>query len=85
MATEGVRLHFTEDGILRIAEIAVELNNSVENIGARRLHTVVERILDDISFRADTASGQYIEVDAVYVDANIGDLLKSGDLSHFVL
>jgi ATP-dependent HslUV protease ATP-binding subunit HslU len=85
MATENVTLEFTEDAIDAVAEIAAEVNSTVENIGARRLSTVMERVLDEISFDAtDTAEGRFI-VDAAYVRAHVGDLAKNADLSKFIL
>ncbi len=85
MATEGVTLDFTPDGVQRIAEVAVEVNASVENIGARRLQTVMERVLDEISFVAPDKSGETIRIDAPYVEARIGDLSRNTDLSRFIL
>ena len=85
MKTEGVTLDFTEDAIDAIADIAVEVNTSVENIGARRLMTVMERILDDISFAASDRDGEEITIDAAYVREHIGDLAKNADLSKFIL
>ena len=85
MQTEGVTLDFTEDAIDAIADIAVEVNTSVENIGARRLMTVMERILDDISFEAGDRKGETVTVDAAYVREHIGDLAKNADLSKFIL
>jgi ATP-dependent HslUV protease ATP-binding subunit HslU len=85
MATEGVTLEFTEDAIDAIADVAVAVNSSVENIGARRLQTVMERVLDDISFAATDRSGETIKVDAAYVQRNVGDLAKNADLSRFIL
>ena len=85
MATEGVTLTFSPDGIEAIARIAAEVNGSVENIGARRLHTVMERVLDEISFTATDQSGQSITIDAAYVEAHIGDLARNADLSKFIL
>src|SRR6516225_1442292 len=84
MKTEGVDLEFTPDSIEAIADIAVEVNTAVENIGARRLSTVMERILDDISFDAADKHGEKIVVDAAYVRAHIGDLAKNADLSKFI-
>jgi ATP-dependent HslUV protease ATP-binding subunit HslU len=85
MATEGVELEFTDDAIDAIAKIAVEVNSSVENIGARRLMTVIERVLDEISFEAtDRAEGKFV-VDADYVRAQVADLAKDSDLSKFIL
>jgi ATP-dependent HslUV protease ATP-binding subunit HslU len=85
MGTEGVTLEFTEGAIDAIADVAVAVNSSVENIGARRLQTVMERILDDISFNATDRSGETVKVDAAYVDKHIGDLAKNADLSRFIL
>jgi len=85
LATEGVRLQFADDAIEAIADIAVEVNASVENIGARRLQTVIERVLDDISFSAPDRSGETVYIDAAYVRLHIGDLAKNADLSRFIL
>jgi len=85
MSTEGVTLDITEDAIDAIADIAVAVNASVENIGARRLQTVMERVLDDVSFRATDLGGQTFTIDADYVTKNIGDLAKNADLSRFIL
>ena len=85
MATEGVTLAFTDDAIDAIADIAVEVNSNVENIGARRLQTVIERVLDDISFSASDRSGESLTIDAAYVRKSIGDLAKNADLSRFIL
>jgi ATP-dependent HslUV protease ATP-binding subunit HslU len=85
LATEGVTLEFSEDAIDAIADVAVAVNSSVENIGARRLQTVMERILDEISFAAPDRSGETVRVDAAYVDQHIGDLAKNADLSRFIL
>ncbi len=85
MNTEGVTLKFTGDAVAELARIAVEVNASVENIGARRLQTVMERVLDEISFEAPDKSGQTLEIDADYVRDNIGDLAKDADLSRFIL
>jgi len=85
MKTEGVELIFTEDAIGAIADIAVEVNTSVENIGARRLMTVMERILDEISFGASDKHGETVTIDAGYVREHIGDLAKNADLSKFIL
>tara|TARA_R110000868_G_scaffold147244_10_gene368588 strand:- start:6317 stop:7624 length:1308 start_codon:yes stop_codon:yes gene_type:complete len=85
MATEGVTLDFTADGIEAIASIAADVNGSVENIGARRLHTVMERVLDEISFAATDRSGQEVQIDAEYVRSRIGDLARNVDLSKFIL
>ena len=85
MATEGVKLDFTADAIDAIADVAVAVNSSVENIGARRLQTVMERVLDEISFAAPDHSGDTVKIDADYVDKHIGDLAKNADLSRFIL
>src|SRR5690606_37519558 len=83
MLTEGVTLDFTEDAIDALADIAVQVNASVENIGARRLQTVMERVLDDVSFSATDRNGETFRIDAEYVQKNIGDLAKNADLSRF--
>lgn len=85
LATEGVTLEFTDDGIDAIADIAASVNTTVENIGARRLHTVMERVLDEISFSATDRSGETVRIDAAYVNERIGDLTKNIDLSKFIL
>lgn len=85
METEGVTLDFTDDAIDRLAGIAVDLNATVENIGARRLQTVMERVLDDISFNAPDKGGSTVTIDADFVDKNVGDLAKNTDLSRFIL
>jgi len=85
LKTENVDLEFTEDGIDTIANIANEVNSTVENIGARRLHTIIERVLDEISFTATDRSGEKITIDADYIKKNIGELVKDTDLSKFIL
>jgi ATP-dependent HslUV protease ATP-binding subunit HslU len=85
MATEGVNLDFSEDAIDAVADVAVAVNSSVENIGARRLQTVMERVLDDISFGAPDRSGETVKIDAAYVHKHVGDLAKNADLSRFIL
>ncbi|MCR5857266.1 ATP-dependent protease ATPase subunit HslU [Mesorhizobium sp. J428] len=85
MATEGVELAFTDDAIDRLAGIAVELNATVENIGARRLQTVMERVLDEASYEAPDKSGSSITVDAEFVAKNVGDIARNTDLSRFIL
>ena len=85
LRTEGVELVFTPDAIKAVARIAVQVNSSVENIGARRLQTVMERILDEVSFTASDRSGERIEIDAAFVEKNIGDLARNADLSRFIL
>ena len=85
LKTENVDLEFSEDGIDAIANIATEVNSTVENIGARRLHTIIERVLDEISFTATDRSGEKIVVDSKYIKDNIGELVKDTDLSKFIL
>jgi ATP-dependent HslUV protease ATP-binding subunit HslU len=85
LSTEGVTLEFTPDAVDAIADVAVQVNSSVENIGARRLQTVMERVLDEISFAAPDRSGETIRIDAAYVHKHIGDLAKNADLSRFIL
>jgi ATP-dependent HslUV protease ATP-binding subunit HslU len=85
MATEGVTVTFSEDGIAALARIAAEVNRSVENIGARRLYTVMERVFEDLSFTAPDRGGEAITVDAAYVERHVGDLARSADLSRYVL
>nr|WP_319947430.1 ATP-dependent protease ATPase subunit HslU [uncultured Shimia sp.] len=85
MATEEVKITFTQDGIKALAKIAADVNQSVENIGARRLYTVMERVFEELSFNAPDRSGEGITVDADFVDANLGELAKSTDLSRYVL
>jgi ATP-dependent HslUV protease ATP-binding subunit HslU len=85
LTTEGVTLEFTPDAVDAIADVAVQVNSSVENIGARRLQTVMERVLDEISFAAPDRSGETVKIDAAYVHKHIGDLAKNADLSRFIL
>jgi ATP-dependent HslUV protease ATP-binding subunit HslU len=85
MQTEGVTLEFSEDAIDAVADTAAAVNSSVENIGARRLQTVMERVLDDVSFAAPDRSGETVKIDAAYVQQHIGDLAKNADLSRFIL
>jgi ATP-dependent HslUV protease ATP-binding subunit HslU len=85
MKTEDVTLEFTEDAIQEIAKLAAEVNAGVENIGARRLHTVLERLLDDISFSATDRGGESVKIDAAYVREQVEDLAKNADLSKFIL
>ena len=85
MATEDVTLDFTKDGIAEIAKISAEVNASIENIGARRLHTVMERLLDDISFKATDKSGETVVIDKAYVKEHVGKLAADQDLSKFIL
>ena len=85
LKTENVDLEFSEDGIETIANLATEVNSSVENIGARRLHTIIERILDEISFTATDRSGEKIVINSKYVEENLEQLVKDNDLSKFIL
>ena len=85
MATEEVTVSFTEDGIKALAKIAADVNQSVENIGARRLYTVMERVFEDLSFAAPDRSGEAVVVDADFVETNLGELTRSTDLSRYVL
>ena len=83
--TENVNLEFTDDGIDMLAKISAEVNSSVENIGARRLHTIIEKVLDDISFNATDKAGQTVTINEKYVQDNLGNLVKDTDLSKFIL
>ncbi|MBB5887079.1 ATP-dependent HslUV protease ATP-binding subunit HslU [Xanthomonas sp. F1] len=85
LLTEGVSLRFTDDAIARLAEIAFLVNERQENIGARRLHTVLERLLDTLSYEAPDRDGQSVTVDATYVDAHLGELVQDPDLSRYIL
>ena len=85
MKTEDVEISFTEDGIDALATLAVDINTSIENIGARRLHTILERVLEEISFSASDRKGQTVKVDADYVKMNTSELSKDTDLSKFIL
>ncbi len=85
LATEGVTLEFTPDGITRLAAIAYEVNERTENIGARRLATVMERLLDEVSFEATRLSGRTVSVDGAYVDARLNELSRNEDLSRYIL
>jgi ATP-dependent HslUV protease ATP-binding subunit HslU len=85
MGTEGVAVSFTDTGLSRIAEVAWQVNESTENIGARRLHTVMERLLESASFEASDKSGTTLTVDADYVDDHLGDLVQDVDLSRYIL
>ena len=85
MKTEGVALDFTDDAIEALAQVAVDLNATIENIGARRLQTVMERVLDDVSFTAPDRSGETVRIDAAFVKKQVGDLARNTDLSRFIL
>jgi ATP-dependent HslUV protease ATP-binding subunit HslU len=85
MGTEGIALEFSDDAISAIARIAARVNGSVENIGARRLQTVMERVLDEVSFTATDRSGEKVHIDAAFVERHVGDLAENADLSRFIL
>jgi len=85
MLTEGVELDFTDDGIDALADAAAEVNATVENIGARRLQTVMERVLEEVSYHAPDSGGARITVDRAFVTREIGALAKNADLSRFIL
>ena len=85
LKTENVNLVFTDDGIDMLAKISAEVNSSVENIGARRLHTIIEKVLDDIRFNATDKAGETITIDKTFVNENLGNLVKDTDLSKFIL
>ena len=85
MATEGLTLVFTDEAIGRVAELAAVVNDRMENIGARRLHTMMERLLDEVSFHASELPGQSITIDVAYVDRMLADIVKSDDLSRYIL
>ena len=85
LGTEGLEVSFTEGGIAALAKIAADVNQSVENIGARRLYTVMERVFEELSFHAPDRSGEHVVVNADYVETNLGDLSRSADLSRYVL
>ena len=85
LETEGVTIEFTEDAIERIAEIATEVNQETDNIGARRLHTILERLLEELSFEASDIGPAHIDITSAYVDQKLGNIVKNKDLSHFIL
>ena len=85
LLTESVTLTFTEDALDAIADAAVAVNSAVENIGARRLQTILEKVMEEISFTAADRAGETISIDAAYVEARIGDLARNADLSKFIL
>jgi ATP-dependent HslUV protease ATP-binding subunit HslU len=85
LSTESVGVEYTADGVRRIAELAHQVNERTENIGARRLHTVMERLLESISFDASEQGGSAVKVDAAYVDKHLGNLAKDEDLSRYIL
>jgi ATP-dependent HslUV protease ATP-binding subunit HslU len=85
LATEGVELKFEDSGVQRLAEVAFEVNETTENIGARRLHTVMERLLESVSFEAADRSGSRVVIDRAYVESNLGELVRDQDLSRYIL
>ena len=85
MATEGVKVDFADEAVDRLAEIAAQVNERQENIGARRLHTVLERLLDTLSYEAPDRDGQAVLIDKAYVDAHLGELVQDPDLSRYIL
>jgi len=85
-ATENININFTKEGIHRIAEIAFQVNERTENIGARRLHTVLERLLEEVSYSAsDMPDGQEVDITAAYVDEQLGEIIENEDLSQYIL
>ena len=85
LQTEGVALRFTAEAVDRLAEIAAQVNERQENIGARRLHTVLERLLDTLSYEAPDRDGQQVSIDRTYVDQHLGELVQDPDLSRYIL
>ena len=85
MGTEQVAVDFTDDGIAALARIAADVNQSVENIGARRLYTVMERVFEELSFTAPDRTGESVTVDADFVEKNLGELMRGSDMSRYVL
>jgi len=85
MATEDVQLEFTEEGVRRLAELAYDVNETTENIGARRLYTVMEKLLDELSFDATSSSDKTVKIDAAYVNAQLAEAASSQDLARYVL
>ena len=85
LGTEGVRIEFTDEAIDRLADIAYTVNETTENIGARRLHTVLEKLLDTLSYEAPDRDGESVTIDAAYVDRTLGELVRDQDLSRYIL
>ena len=85
LGTEKVTLDFSEEAINTISDLAAEVNRTIENIGARRLHTVMEKLLEEISFDATDKSGETVAIDRAYVESRVSDLAKDSDLSKFIL
>ncbi|OYX03812.1 MAG: HslU--HslV peptidase ATPase subunit, partial [Thiotrichales bacterium 32-46-8] len=84
LATEGIDVHFTECGVLAIAEYAHQVNDQLENIGARRLHTVIEKVLEELSFKANS-EGESVSIDRAYVDGRLSELVAKVDLTQYIL
>jgi ATP-dependent HslUV protease ATP-binding subunit HslU len=85
LGTEGVEVTFTPDAVARVAALAAEVNEKTENIGARRLHTVMERLLDELSFDAPEQAGSSVTIDAAYVDRMLADVVANDDLTRYIL
>tara|TARA_B000000460_G_C21166005_1_gene243266 strand:- start:109 stop:489 length:381 start_codon:yes stop_codon:yes gene_type:complete len=85
IGTEKIKLVFKEKGVAKLAKLASEINKNIENIGARRLHTIMEKLLEELSFKASDMKTQEIIIDEAYVDKHVGDLIKDQDLSKFIL
>ena len=85
MGTEGVTLDFTEDAVKALAKLAADVNSTVENIGARRLQTVMEKLVEEVSFTASDRSGETVTIDEAYVAKHVGELARNADLSKFIL
>ena len=85
MAVEDVKLEFTPEGVQRLAEMACQVNERSENIGARRLHTVMEKLLEEISYKAHEYSGKTVTIDAAFVEARLGDLIQDENLAQYIL
>jgi ATP-dependent HslUV protease ATP-binding subunit HslU len=85
LATEGVTLEFTDDGIVALADIAFEVNRTAQNIGARRLHTILERVVEQISFEGPDLKNKRVKIDAAYVNGQLSEIMEKEDLSKFIL
>jgi ATP-dependent HslUV protease ATP-binding subunit HslU len=85
LETEGIKLTFSEDAVTEIAKIAAQVNQSAENIGARRLHTIMEKLLEDISFEGPDLKKKTVKIDAVYVRKQLAEIVKDQDLSRYIL
>jgi ATP-dependent HslUV protease ATP-binding subunit HslU len=85
METEGIKLSFTDDALAEVAKFAAQVNQTSENIGARRLHTIMEKLLEDVSFEGPDLKKKTVKVDAVYVRKQLADIVKDQDLSRYIL